>query len=429
MRTYGTKRILSVYGNSRPVERRINNIRIAGWKEQPFNGISVSQNDTYNDSAYLRIYGKSEQVQTVQGKNLLPFPLDLETYTVTHHGVPPRTSSTQTDEFVRIQGSEEVIDTAFRFFSPMFSLNPNTTYTISFKAYVDSSTFTSWDMVSDWGVALVSQSGVRLSQQQNLKTVQKEWITYKFVATTNSEGLYYLRLGTDKPNLINGFILIDRHSIQIELGSTATEYEPFVPNSPSPDYPSTINSVSNFDLVSSDGGSKTQTINFPYTLRSLPDGTKDYIEIDNVNKTTKLYRYIGEKIFDGTENWVFGGGKNTFTPININLQCDIANRINSISTHFKYLVNYTENCFWIESGGNYARFTNTNFTTINDFKNWLTAQYAAGTPVTVQYQLATPTVEDLDYNEVKTYYPFTQIYTNAEIQPTLEGSLKIIDRW
>jgi hypothetical protein len=166
----------------------------------------------------------------VRGKNLLPFPLDLETYTVKHHGSPPRTSSTQTDEFVRIQGAEEEIDTAFRLSSPMFSLNSNTTYTISFRAYVDSPTFTLWDMTSlEWSVALVSQSGVRLSQQQYLNTVQKTWTTYKFVATTNSEGLYYLRLGSDSPNLINGFILIDRHSIQIELGSTATSYEPYRP--------------------------------------------------------------------------------------------------------------------------------------------------------------------------------------------------------
>lgn len=38
---------------------------------------------------------------------------------------------------------------------------------------------------------------------------------------------------------------------QLELGSTATAYEPFTPNSPSPDYPSQINNVpSAFDLTS-----------------------------------------------------------------------------------------------------------------------------------------------------------------------------------
>jgi hypothetical protein len=218
----------------------------------------------------------------VRGKNLLPFPLDLETYTVTHHGVPPRTSSTQTDEIVRIQGAEEEIDTAFRLSSPMFSLNSNTTYTISFRAYVDSPTFTLWDMTSlEWSVALVSQSGVRLSQQQYLYTVQKTWTTYKFVATTNSEGLYYLRLGSDFPNLINGFILIDRHSIQIEEGSEATGYEPYRPEVSAPIPP----------------------------LRSNQDGTVcDEFEVKTGNLTRKIGRiesYNGEDVGD---DWISSTG-------------------------------------------------------------------------------------------------------------------------
>jgi hypothetical protein len=36
---------------------------------------------------------------------------------------------------------------------------------------------------------------------------------------------------------------------QLELGSTSTTYEPFVPNSPSPDYPAPITNANNFDLV------------------------------------------------------------------------------------------------------------------------------------------------------------------------------------
>ena len=45
------------------------------------------------------------------------------------------------------------------------------------------------------------------------------------------------------------------------------------------------------------------TINIPYTLRSLPDGTKDYIEVDDIAKTAKLATNIGELILNGSEDW------------------------------------------------------------------------------------------------------------------------------
>ena len=56
--------------------------------------------------------------------------------------------------------------------------------------------------------------------------------------------------------------------IQNERGTISTPYEPF---------------------------RGMQTINFPYTLRSLPDGTKDYIIEDSVAKTKTLYQNIGER--------------------------------------------------------------------------------------------------------------------------------------
>ena len=56
-----------------------------------------------------------------------------------------------------------------------------------------------------------------------------------------------------------------------------------------------------------------QTINLPYTLRSLPDGTKDYIEVDNVARTAKLYRHINEIILNGDSNWQLYGSNANYT--------------------------------------------------------------------------------------------------------------------
>jgi hypothetical protein len=203
---------------------------------------------------------------------------------------------------------------------------------------------------------------------------------------------YFLRIGyrPDDYN-INTWIL--------EKGSTATEYEAFTSNS----------------------------INFPYTLRSLSDEIKDYIEIDNINKTAKLYRNVGVRVYNGTENWIaYPGYTNTFYD-SYDVLSDVPNRVSSKNSHFHYEISYTTNSFWIESSGHLVRITNMNFTAVNDFKTWLASEHANGTPVTVIYPLATPTVTDINYDDVITYSPYTQIYTNAIIKPNLEVTYKKVE--
>lgn len=187
-------------------------------------------------------------------------------------------------------------------------------------------------------------------------------------------------------------------------------------------------------------------INFPYTLRSLPDGTKDYIEIDNINKTTKLVRSIGERVFTGYEP--IGSLIDFTNTVRFEMAIltgGLHGLTNKISTHFPTIgtsADETEHIrgtvnvglgqliiFWINKTrltGYSSELTDTEKR--NLFKSWLTSQYNAGTPVTVQYELATPTIEDLNYNEVTTYYPYTNIYTTATIQPMLDGKIRIIDR-
>lgn len=66
-----------------------------------------------------------------------------------------------------------------------------------------------------------------------------------------SDGDYYVRL-----LWYQGLTNEQKSKIQLEEGTTATAYEPFIPNSPSPDYPSAINSVGDsgkLNVVSSVG--------------------------------------------------------------------------------------------------------------------------------------------------------------------------------
>jgi len=104
--------------------------------------------------------------------------------------------------------------------------------------------------------------------------------------TTNSVAKYmcvwYYSTATDVQPELNY-----RSAIQVELGSTATAYASFIPNSPSTDYPSPI-------LSSGDGGTINTTTNgvanTPITLPvgyvggSLPNGVKDTHDMQRIGK-------------------------------------------------------------------------------------------------------------------------------------------------
>ena len=59
-------------------------------------------------------------------------------------------------------------------------------------------------------------------------------LSFKFTSLSNA---VYVRLSVQ---------IVNKDIAQLEKGSVATTYEPFVPNSPSPDYLSPINSANNF---------------------------------------------------------------------------------------------------------------------------------------------------------------------------------------
>ncbi|OQB14341.1 MAG: hypothetical protein BWY15_01198 [Firmicutes bacterium ADurb.Bin193] len=61
-------------------------------------------------------------------------------------------------------------------------------------------------------------------------------------------------------------------------------------------------------------------------------------------------------------------------------------------------------------------------TKVSKWKAWL-----ALNPVTVIYPLATSLVTNLEYEEITTYYPQTNIYTNATVQPMLDGKFRFMD--
>jgi len=88
-----------------------------------------------------------------------------------------------------------------------------------------------------------------------------------------------------------------------------------------------------------------------------------------------------------------------------------------MSTHFKNGKNYNNvGAIYAGVGCNLIpSLSGDDFcATTADFKAWLAAQHAAGTPVTVLYQLAEPTIEQIDPMALPTYPRYTRLECDTQ---------------
>lgn len=180
------------------------------------------------------------------------------------------------------------------------------------------------------------------------------------------------------------------------------------------------------------------------TLRSLPDGTRDVLYVDRKAKRAWVERKVGVAEFDGSEEWqlpttIISGLSSYrlnvfFKKLHSKFQC----------THFKCYVDslYTELTRVCATS-----YPNTKqlIITVNDeiadsqsqtstdaWKQYLQDQYNAGTPVTIYYQLATPTIEELPYSdyllEMAQYETNLFIDCDANLVPEIEIGCKVLGR-
>lgn len=190
----------------------------------------------------------------------------------------------------------------------------------------------------------------------------------------------------------NGVVTSGVIGLMLNLGSTATAYEPYRE-------PITTTLYTDKPLY----GTGT---NLDY-LQRLADGSG--VE----------HRAFAVKVFDGSEEWNKGnypptGGYQFFTP----KPSGAAGYPDWLITHFKnrnevngsafgsYLSLYPEVSILPENA------------TANDFKAWLAAQYAAGTPVTILYQLATPTDTPVTLPAIATAEGTNVLDTNTTVKPS-----------
>lgn len=209
--------------------------------------ITDSDNGKIQD---MVLYGKSEQKQ-YRGKNLLP--TTMYTNSTVQNGI-------------------------------QFTNNRDGSVTVSGTA-TDITYFTLWgyNELSDKGILPGLKVGDTvfvsdcLLQESNSKELLK--ITTNSAVTINSSTTtMFVGIKINKNATIN-----KTYYPQIEKGSEATSYEPYVGGqpSPSPDYPQEINSVINpIVKLSNEGGTQFETVTLPYTLNAVPVESGGNVTID-----------------------------------------------------------------------------------------------------------------------------------------------------
>ena len=202
--------------------------------------------------------------------------------------------------------------------------------------------------------------------------------------------------------------------LQVEEGSAATAYEPY-------------------------GGT---VVNIPYELRGVPNTTggwlaRDYIEVKD--GAVKLVRECAEKTYDGTESWQYAS--DTSNNVNKDLYYSPTTpggkaigwwNNKFVISHFKPANNVTAN--------NMPAATNTNmngfqlgiyypvgtFSNLEAFKTYVSGLAEGGNPLTILYQLATPTVEDITDTETgQALLALTLTAPDAALSNTAESGMAV----
>ena len=237
-----------------------------------------------------------------------------------------------------------------------------------------------------------------------LQGTNKKAVSISFtVSETEKARLYFLSSTSYDANSIFGQIT----NIQLEVGSVATSYEPYI---------------------------EPQTVTIPYTFRGLKNSNagwfvRDEVVVDVKSQAVKIIKRLLERVIDGTENWngSTSGSKYLVTG-------DKAKGTgNVISNRFKR--GYDEGRVPGEISGtvtNSAVFVMyTEDITVSDFKSMLAEWYASGNPMVMVYVLETPTETDITATEtgqallaLKSNYPSTSVISDIDLNITYKADTK-----
>lgn len=177
-------------------------------------------------------------------------------------------------------------------------------------------------------------------------------------------------------------------------------------DSPSPEHPQEIHTVSGENTITISNSDNTQSQTYPLSLGDLEYCKigdyedlffKNVVGSDYYDSTLELDKWYLKKntkklVLDGTENWFNDGGRAPFSLRNTNVarnnnrvmvmsDCFRGVKYNSSWSAYDYLVSTSTST----AGTAYLKFKYLGITTLEDFKTWL----AEHNPI-VYYALATP---------------------------------------
>lgn len=374
--------------------------------------ITDSDNGKISD---MRVYGRSEQKQ-YRGKNLLPTTMY----------------------------SKSVVQNGLQ-----FTNNGDGSVTVSGTA-TDITYFALWgyNELSDKGILPGLKVGDTvfvsdcLLQETNSKELLK--ITTNSAVTINSSTTtMFVGIKINKNTTVN-----KTYYPQIEKGSEATSYEPYVGGQPSPslDYPQEIKSVVN-PVVKICGKNllkatletqeeyKEQVATFPYTLNAIPvtkDGNytdkngqqyiADFVDIER----KKLVRVV-KKAFLQQTYWKKISFKGVFrfyntTSAALKIEQNLISEDNiSMSSHFNFtntmpdtVGQYTTNATGVNSNIGFAFTTDAKITS-DDFNEWISKNNPFVLFKLSKQEEIDLTDEELEaFKKLETYYPVTNILTTSD---------------
>lgn len=221
---------------------------------------------------------------------------------------------------------------------------------------------------------------------------------------------------------INGFIRLNFYIdmedyVQLEVGSTVTEYEPY-------GYKIPVKVSNNTEEI-------TTNIYLNDPLRKVGDYA-DYIDFKN----KKVYRKVGKYSFTGKESFAVSGSTTAtslvcytadITPTpkirSKNGFCNIGN-VGAVDQ----MGNYDNGFFYNSNSSHFLKIqksaitnyddTLSNSDKINLFKEYLANLYSAKTPVNILYELKEPTEETIELPEIATFDGTTIFNVETTIKPS-----------
>jgi len=268
-------------------------------QKRTFEGNTVYIENAANAPMDLKIFGASLQRETRTGKNLASAQ---EVYSV------GATFSELCYEEL-IEDGRECIRFVDCRTAPYRDINfkEKTQYTVSFDAKTviktNDNQMSSWAFVFTYTDGNYTQVPIKRNSDWNHFT------------QTSLAGKTIAYIGAKSQTWVN-WVYIDVNTFQLEEGTSATDYEPYVPNSPSENYPSEIFPAGNISLKCAKGD-EVNSADIPFVgyavetedaeKANLIIGDKyyvaDYIEYDSARNKATRHRLVDSEKLDPTKKF------------------------------------------------------------------------------------------------------------------------------